>query len=636
LMKMAGFDAMGVELSPWIAEYAAKTFDVPVHCGTLADLDIAPHSLDCVILMDVLEHLLDPKATMGAVAEVLKPDGIVVIQTPCYRDDGPNWEMLIDQEHLFLFTEDGLHRLLSEVGLPHVVLRPQLFPHDMFLIACRSPLTEVSQETAEVPTLQTPTGRALLAMLDLQARLTTSREDWRQRLSALEADRVARLRVIEEQGGRLSALEAERNALRAELNDLGQQFSVVEADRAARFEVIQRQGAEIAQLQAEVHHWLAANKLLGQQVVTLETERNTLTAQLEVTQGIIQIVRQTRMYRLLRRLGRWRFMDQMVASALTTPAPGSLPETVEFAVSQVIEPEALAPSSSASVQLLSSQPEGRDDQASEFEACYAKVREPKVRAGVDYPEGAEDRIVRRLRNFGIKVYDYEIDVDDYRQYFAAARYLEDFPNYYPFNLPEKSLEHYLAAKLLQLREQDIYIDIASQNSPVPEIYHRLFGAVTYRQDIAYPLGLNGDMIGGDAAHISVPDEFASKMALHCSFEHFEGDSDIGFIREILRILKPGGIVCVVPLYLFEEYAIQIDPVVTLPDGVIFEEDAVIYCLQGWNNRHGRFYDPEHLVSRICNNLDRLEIEVYRIKNFKQVDESCYGRFAMSIKKPLVS
>ena len=71
-MKTAGFDAMGIELSPWVADYAAKTFDVAVHCGTLPDLQIEPESLDCVILMDVLEHLRDPKATMCAVYGTLK------------------------------------------------------------------------------------------------------------------------------------------------------------------------------------------------------------------------------------------------------------------------------------------------------------------------------------------------------------------------------------------------------------------------------------------------------------------------------------------------------------------------------------------------------------------------------------
>ena len=262
LMKMAGFDAMGVELSPWVADYAAQTFSVPVHCGTLTDLEIKPESMDCVILMDVLEHLPDPKATMCAIARALKPDGIVVIQTPCYRDNGPSWDMLIDQEHLFLFTEDGLRRLLAQVGLSHVAVTPHLFPHDMFLIAGTSPLTESSREEIDASLLDTLDGRRLLALFDLYGRLRVSAEQ----LETVEADRAARLVVIEEQGRRLGTLEGERNVLQAQLGTLQQQMSKVQ----------------------------------------VEKER--------ALQALLAISR-TRAYRLLRRLRRWKWVEQILAQA---------------------------------------------------------------------------------------------------------------------------------------------------------------------------------------------------------------------------------------------------------------------------------------------------------------------------------
>jgi SAM-dependent methyltransferase len=276
------------------------------------------------------------------------------------------------------------------------------------------------------------------------------------------------------------------------------------------------------------------------------------------------------------------------------------------------------------------------DTVKEFDASFARVRDPKKRGWIVYEAGAEDRIVHRLRQLGVEVRHYDIDVADYRRYFSQARYQEAYPNYYSFNLPEKSLEHYVAAHLLRLGPQDIYIDIASEHSPAPEIYHRLFGAKTYRQDLAYAPGLHGDRMGGDAAHLPVPDAFATKMALHCSFEHFEGDSDVGFIREVARVLKLGGAVCFVPLYLYEEYAIQTDPAVAMAAEVSWEADAIVYCAPGWNNRHGRFYDPEHLANRIVKNLGSLTLTLYRITNAQQVDATCYARFAMLVEKPRLS
>jgi len=265
------------------------------------------------------------------------------------------------------------------------------------------------------------------------------------------------------------------------------------------------------------------------------------------------------------------------------------------------------------------------------ERAWAAIREPKKTGGVWYPPGSEERIARRLEALGVDVRPYTIDVADYRRFARAARYEADFPDYYAFNRAEKSLEHYLAARLLALGADDVYVDIASEHSPVPQIYQKLFGVRAYRQDIAYPPGLRRDTIGGDAAHMPVPDGFATRMGLHCSFEHFEGDSDVGFVREAERVLRPGGALCVVPLYMAEEYAIQTDP--TMAASVGFEPDAVVYGADGWGNRHGRFYDPEHLVSRVLRGAGAMAVRVHAITNAHEVDPSCYVRFAMVIAKP---
>ncbi|MGB9871740.1 MAG: methyltransferase domain-containing protein, partial [Anaerolineae bacterium] len=454
---------------------------------------------------------------------------------------------------------------------------------------------------------------------------------------------------------RYAELEADRAARLENLQRLERLLAEAERDRAARLGVIEAQGAEIARLQAEVHRWLEENKALWQQVGEMEAERNRLQAQLanlqrrldeseaqrsrqaalgvaqqeqlqavmaqlRTLQGLFTAIQRGRVYRVVRRLGGWKWVEQALLSA-RQPDP-SLKVGLDIGWEC---PSCEVPNHVTVSQMVDNL---------NPEAAFVAIREPKKWGGVLFTDGAEDRIVRRLERLGIVVQEYAVDVADYSRYFMAARYREDFPNYYPFNLPEKVLEHYLAAVLLQLTEQDIYIDIASEHSPAPDIYHRLYGVKAYRQDLCYPPGLNGDMIGGDAANMPVPDGFATKMALHCSFEHFEGNSDIGFIREAARVLRPGGAVCIVPLYLFEEYAIQTDPVVAVLAGLAFEDDAIVYTLQGWGNRHGRFYDPEHFVSRVYNNLGKMTAEIYRITNVQQIDPSCYLRFALLIKKPL--
>lgn len=228
-------------------------------------------------------------------------------------------------------------------------------------------------------------------------------------------------------------------------------------------------------------------------------------------------------------------------------------------------------------------------------------------------------VISQMENAEFDLTPYTIDIHDYHDYIERSDY-QQYTNYYnsiKSSFAEKTLEHYLAMKLLDLNEHDVYIDIANARSPTPEIYQKLHGCKTYRQDLIFEPGFHGDTIGGDASAMPLPNGFASAMALHCSFEHFEGDTDIRFIREAKRVLIPGGRMCILPLYTFFKYAIQTDPK-AYPDFKI-EEKAIIYHALGWGNRHGRFYDVPHLINRVRNNLDGMKMKIYIITNEKKID-----------------
>jgi SAM-dependent methyltransferase len=175
--------------------------------------------------------------------------------------------------------------------------------------------------------------------------------------------------------------------------------------------------------------------------------------------------------------------------------------------------------------------------------------------------------------------------------------------------------------------------VASQFSPTPEIYRSIYGVSSYRQDLDYEPGVNGDRIGGDAADMPLPDGFATKMALHCSFEHFEGDSDIRFMRELNRVLRPGGAVCIVPFYIGDEYLFLCDPQVAYGTNVRFETGVPVYGTAGWGNRFGRIYDAAHVRSRLVPQIGELKAEVFRIGGAENVDPSCYVRYALVLKRP---
>ena len=269
-----------------------------------------------------------------------------------------------------------------------------------------------------------------------------------------------------------------------------------------------------------------------------------------------------------------------------------------------------------------------------WNSCCAGLREPKVLSWVPNDVSIQNQIRVQLQAAGFDLASYKVDTSDFADYLRKAQY-HRFRRYYDGGRAraflEKSLEHYVAAKLLGLQNEDVYIDIANDRSPTPEIYRDLYGCAAYRQDLKFPAGMHGNAIGGDAADMPLEDGFATKMALHCSFEHFEGDSDIRFIREAGRILRKGGRLCILPLYLFTEYAIQTDPTVFPKGGIEFESDAVLYCARGYRNRHGRVYSVPKLATRVRENLGKLRLTLYVIENEREVDPYCYLKFAALIE-----
>lgn len=240
-----------------------------------------------------------------------------------------------------------------------------------------------------------------------------------------------------------------------------------------------------------------------------------------------------------------------------------------------------------------------------------------------------DDITSRLVEHGVETVPYHIDVAAFWRYVEESGYRQ--MAYWEGGKAragtEKWLEHFVSIDLLRPQQGDVLVDIASCSSPFPDILRERWGCQTYRQDWSYPPGLNGDRIGSDAAALPVPAEFADGLTLHCSFEHFEGDRDARFLREAERILRPGGRLCILPLYTNWTYCVQTDLEAWHLRRPEFERDAVVCVSSKWGEVHGRFYDPPHFVERILGSLGRLRLQFYRVENYEEVAPDCYLRFA---------
>jgi 2-polyprenyl-3-methyl-5-hydroxy-6-metoxy-1,4-benzoquinol methylase len=81
-----GFDAEGVEISPEAAA-AARRAGFRVHTGLLEDARYQDASFDAVALIELLEHLRDPRALLAECRRILRPGGVLMATTP----NGASW-----------------------------------------------------------------------------------------------------------------------------------------------------------------------------------------------------------------------------------------------------------------------------------------------------------------------------------------------------------------------------------------------------------------------------------------------------------------------------------------------------------------------------------------------------------------
>ena len=158
---------------------------------------------------------------------------------------------------------------------------------------------------------------------------------------------------------------------------------------------------------------------------------------------------------------------------------------------------------------------------------------------------------------------------------------------------KKMLEHFIALQLLRLRPGDIYLDVASENSPYPELFRSKLAVNAYSQDLSYPHGTHGYRIGSSADAIPLPSGTVDGMSLQCAFEHFANDVDSGFIRETARLLKPGGGCIIVPLYMGDTYLNIVNPVLDY-SWVRFDAGALPVGETNLGGTFERVYSPSSL------------------------------------------
>jgi 2-polyprenyl-3-methyl-5-hydroxy-6-metoxy-1,4-benzoquinol methylase len=273
-LRERGCRVIAVEVDPQAAS-EAEQFCERVVVSDVEQLDFASEfdglQFDAVLLLDVLEHLRDPPATLSKAAAWCKPAGHVIVSVPNvthaalrlqllsgrfhYTDTG-----LLDRTHLHFFDRPGLEHLVSQADLfvidrmrtvmsvseTEIPIDPDEFPPEVLAIALGDADAETYQfvyVTSPTKTTAVDAGQPSLGEV-LQRR---AHESERLRAEAEEYAHALQTRVTELERAQERALELE-SELRVRMQELESTHN--ELEHAKRD--IEVKDAQLVQLHAEL------------------------------------------------------------------------------------------------------------------------------------------------------------------------------------------------------------------------------------------------------------------------------------------------------------------------------------------------------------------------------------------------
>ena len=128
LKRSRTIEIWGVEPVAAAAALAATRLDHVIESPFVSELPFPPRSFDCIVFNDVLEHLIDPAATLKLANKFLSPTGCIVASIPNVRHFPTMWALffrkewiyrdcgILDSTHLRFFTRKSIEPLFKSAG----------------------------------------------------------------------------------------------------------------------------------------------------------------------------------------------------------------------------------------------------------------------------------------------------------------------------------------------------------------------------------------------------------------------------------------------------------------------------------------------------------------------------------------
>ncbi|MGB8437018.1 MAG: class I SAM-dependent methyltransferase [Burkholderiales bacterium] len=158
-----GFAPEGVEISPESSD-AARRAGFRVHTGLLEEGNYPDAAFDAITLVELLEHLREPRALLAECRRILRPGGIVMATTP----NGASWTAAVMGSRWDVFSLQGMGGHVSFFN-----------PGSLRLVAERSGFAVSRIETRQVrlaekgqlPSALYRAAKILASALDMPSRL---------------------------------------------------------------------------------------------------------------------------------------------------------------------------------------------------------------------------------------------------------------------------------------------------------------------------------------------------------------------------------------------------------------------------------------------------------------------------------
>jgi 2-polyprenyl-3-methyl-5-hydroxy-6-metoxy-1,4-benzoquinol methylase len=121
LARLRGWDVRGVDVSEYATRIARDYYRLDAFTGELAEAAYPDEHFDVVVMDDLIEHVADPSALVEESHRILKPGGLLTLNTPNRAGVwhflmGRRWFHYKQSEHTYFFSPKVIRALLKRHG----------------------------------------------------------------------------------------------------------------------------------------------------------------------------------------------------------------------------------------------------------------------------------------------------------------------------------------------------------------------------------------------------------------------------------------------------------------------------------------------------------------------------------------